>query len=148
MSFVTSQLALVDQLEAVKDNVLDATGPVHATVKLAIAPFSPTPTSDPASFTEATFDGYASKTVAAWTPAAVQPGPLAEILSQSVLTWTPTGSTTPNTIAGYWIVGGNGDYLGGESFGTPVVLNGPTTSLNMVTAWQMARATWSAQVLS
>lgn len=148
MPFVTSSLALIDQLEAVKGSVLDATGPVHASVKLAVAPFSPTPTSDPASFTEATFDGYAAKTVPAWTAAALQPGPLAEILSSALLSWTPTGSTTPNTIVGYWIVGGNGDYLGGEAFAAPVILNGPTTSLNMVAAWQMARSNWSATVLT
>jgi hypothetical protein len=146
--FITSQLALLDQLDAIKSAVLDATGPVHATVKLAKGTFVPTPTVDPTTFTEADFDGYSSKTIAAYTSAAIIAGPKAEILASSLLSWTPTGTTTPNTVTGYWIVGGNGDYLGGEAFATGIVLNGPTTTLNLVPVWQVSPATWSGQVLA
>lgn len=145
--FVTSNVALVDQLAATVATVLDHTGPVHASVKLATGAFSPTPTSDPATFTEATFDGYAAKSVASWVSPYLLPGPLAETISAAVLSWSPTGTTTPNTITGYWIVGGNGDYLGGEAFNQPVLLNGPTTALNLVPTWQVPRSTFSATLI-
>jgi hypothetical protein len=145
--FVTSQVALIDQLDAVKGAVLDAAGPIHSTVKLAQGAFAPVPTSDPTTFTEATFDGYAAKTITAWTSAYLVPGPSSEILSAAVLSWSPTGTTTPNTITGYWIVGGNGHYLGGESFAQPVILNGPLTALNLAAVWQVSRSTFSAQPL-
>jgi len=145
--FVTSQQALIDQINAVKAAVLDATGPVHATVKLAQGAFVPTPTSDPTTFTEADFTGYASKTVAAYTPASLEPNGASQILSSAVLDWNPTGTTTTNLVTGYWILGGSGDYLGGESFPTPVPMQSPTDVLNLVVVWQVAKSSWSGQLL-
>jgi hypothetical protein len=136
--FVPSQKFLLDMLAAAVASILNATGPVHASVKLATGTFGPQPGSDPASFTEATFTGYAAKVVTTWsTPYLVASGN-GQTLSENVLTWTPTDSVVQENIAGYWIVGGNGDYLGGEAFSQPIPLTGPTTSLNLIPLIQQA----------
>lgn len=145
--FVSSNLSLEDILAATIASVLDATGPVHASVKLAQGPFAPLPDSDPTTFTEATFDGYAAKDVTAWaSPYLVATG-AAETISSTVLHWAPTGTTTPNTLTGYWIVGGNGDYLGGEAFPVPIPMTGPTSALNLIPIWQQAAAQFGAVVV-
>lgn len=145
--FIPSNAAKLDILAAAIASVLNATGPVHSTVKLAKGAFAPSPTSDPTTFTEADFDGYASKTVAAWSAAYLVPNGSAETIAGSVLTWIPTGSTTSNVVTGYWIIGGNGDYLGGEAFATPVPMDGPTTALSLVPEWQVAPGAWSGNLL-
>jgi hypothetical protein len=147
MPYVPSNQSMIDQLQAFIDNGLDAAGPVHATIKLAQGSFAPGPTSDPTTFTEADFDGYASKTVAAWEAAALAVDGTAETISSAVQSWAPTGTTTPNTITGYWVIGGNGHYLGGEAFATPVVLNSPSTRLNLVPAWKTQRNQFSAVLI-
>jgi hypothetical protein len=147
MPFVSSQQFLLDKLAAAIASILDATGPVHASVKLAVAPFAPSPTSDPATFTEADFDGYAAKTVATWSTPVMNTNGSAETVSGSVLTWNPTGSTTSNLIVGYWVEGGNGDYLGGEILASPVPMNGPLSSLNLVPVVQEAPGSWSSVVI-
>lgn len=148
MPFVSSNKALQDILAATIAGILDFTGPVHASVKLAKGTFGPAPDSDPATFTECDFDGYASKTVSAWsTPAMLATGN-AETVASTVLHWAPTGTTTPNSVTGYWIEGGNGDYLGGEAFAQPVNLTGPTTALNLVPVFQQAAAAFSATVIA
>jgi hypothetical protein len=144
---VSSQISLLDILTAFIANGLDAAGPTHTMVKLAKAPFSPTPTSDPTTFTEADFDGYAAKTVAAWAAPYLNGDGAAETIGTSVLTWSPTGSVTPNLIYGYWLMLGNGDYGGGEAFGTPVSLNGPTTALSMVPLWAVAPSRFGAVIV-
>jgi hypothetical protein len=147
MPFVPSQIGLIDAINAIKASVLDAAGPVHTTVKLAKGVFGPTPTSNPASFTECDFDGYAAKTIAAYGGPHLVPSGNAEITSSAVLSWTPTGSVTPNVVAGYWLVGGNGDYLGGEAFPAPIPLNGPLTTLSLIPSWQQAPASFNATVV-
>lgn len=52
-----------------------------------------------ATFVQATFDGYADQDLDAWgVPALVGS---AGYVEHAVVTWTPTGTTTPNTIYGY-----------------------------------------------
>jgi hypothetical protein len=146
MPFVSSQIALMDVLNAAIANVLTSSGSTHAEVHLAQAPFNPTATSDPTTFTEATFTGYAMKSVAAWEVAYLS-GQSAKTNGTAVLSWTPTDSLMPNSIGGYWIIGGNGDYLGGEAFPVPLNIIGPSTPVNLVPAYGVAPPNFSATVI-
>jgi hypothetical protein len=146
MAFVSSQQGPLDVLAAAIANVLNTSVPAHTTIKLAQAPFAPAPTSDPTTFTEATFDGYASKTISAWEAPYLSAG-AAKTNGTAVESWIPTGTTTPNTIAGYWLVAGNGDYLGGEVFATPINVVGPTTPVNLVPAYTVMPPVFTATVI-
>ena|SRR5882672_3348333 len=142
--FITSQTSSLDGLAAIQAAMLDAISTVHLEIKLAQGSFSPSPTSVPGTdFTEATFDGYAALPVAAFDAAYLTADGSAETIPTTIAHFAPTGTTTPNVIAGYWLVGSNGDYLGGEVFDTPVPLNSPTTALNLILKWQVSPATWS-----
>lgn len=145
MPFVQSNVALTDVLAAIIGNVLNATGPVNTHVKLAVLPFNPTPTSDPTTFTEATFDGYAAKAITSWSTPYFDALGNAKTLSGVLASWTPTGSTTANTIGGYWLVAGDGTYLGGEVFNTPVPMHGTGTTLAIVPEFGYTPAQISAQ---
>jgi len=145
---VTSNKALVDQLAAIVAAVLDTSVPAHTVVKLAQGAFTPSPGSDPSTFTEADYTGYASKTISAWTPPSLRNDGSAEVVSTTVLDFSPSGTiTVTNIITGYWLVGGNGDYLGGEVLPFPVPLAVATDSLKIVPVWQVAPSTWGANLL-
>jgi hypothetical protein len=146
MPFVASQLNQLDVLAAAIAAVLNTSVPAHTTIHLAQQPFTPTSTSDPTTFTEATFDGYADKTIAAWETQYLN-GNTAVTNGTTVLSWVPTGTTTSNTIAGYWLIGGNGDYLGGEAFAAPITVTGPTTPVNLVPRYAVVPPTFAATVI-
>lgn len=131
------------ELEAIAINyIADLLGatPASPIVKLASAPFTPSPTLVPASLTEATFDGYAHKTVTSWGTVHLDSQNQATWISTSALDWTPTGSTTPNTIYGYWLLDSNGVLVQSETFATPVLMNGALTTLQLVI--QLAIGPW------
>jgi hypothetical protein len=145
--FIESSAALKDKLNAIKTSVLDAAGPVHTTIKLAIGAFTPTKDSVPGDFTEAGFDGYASKTITSWSAAYLVNGNQAEIAPGVALTWIPTGTVTPQTVVGYWLEAGDGTYLGGEIFANAVPMASPSNSLNVVPIYQQPVGNWSAVVV-
>lgn len=142
--FVSSDKAALDQLAAVLSLVLNTATPTHSTVHLAQGAFAPVRDSDPTTFTEATFGGYAAITMAAWETPYLLGGGQSESIPTTICHWSPTDTVTPNTITGYWIMGANGDYLGGEAFGNGVPMLGPTNALNLVPTWQIPPSTFSA----
>jgi hypothetical protein len=80
--------------------------------------YVPTPTDTIATYTEATFDGYAA------VHAEPNIGPYREddgsfTASKNVI-FTMSGSTTPNTIYGYWLEDLAGHYFGAYRFAQPV----------------------------
>jgi hypothetical protein len=102
------------------------------TLHLAQEALSITPATLTTDFTEATYDGYAAAAVAdtgliyldaqgnvVWQPASVA--------------FQPTGSTTPNTIYGWWLqgtVGGVGvKFVAGQMFDAPVAMAGTLDAL-------------------
>jgi len=68
-------------------------------------------------FTEATFDGYAAKTLA-MTVGYVNASGL-PIAQSQLLTWLMTGTTTPNTINGYYVDDGT-NVLMAAAFDAPI----------------------------
>jgi hypothetical protein len=85
--------------------------------------YTPDADADDTSFTEATFNGYAARTLTrtSWK-AAVANGTVAESsYGSSPQSWTC--GTTGNTIYGYWVEGtGGADVLWAERFATQRVL--------------------------
>ena len=130
---------LAEALANIITNILGATTRVK--FHLIAAPWTPQPTTVLSGLTEATFDGYAALAVTsfetvhqdAYGQALANPGiPLA---------WTPTGSTTPNTIFGYIAVDPAGNTVQSELFPSPVLLDGPTTTLQFVAGFAVGKYT-------
>lgn len=131
MNAAISNQWLSDVLTQIKVNLLGST-PAAPTVHLVSAPFTPTPLSDYTTFTEATFDGYAAKTVTSWGTEHLDPLGQYIMTNANVLAWTPTGNTTSNTIYGYYLLASNGDQVQAEVFAAPVLLHGVGTTLDLV----------------
>ena len=147
MSQVLSTKYLLDALAAIKSQVLDTAVPAHCHIHLAKPPFTPNPTSDPASFTEADYTGYAAVTITAWDNPALTPADLAEIVGTTVAQFRPTGTTVTNSIAGFWVLDAAGDFVFAQVFSTPVALTGPNTVLSIVPRWQQAPSAWLFDVI-
>jgi len=130
--FVPSNKGLEAWLTSLITTFFPSSG-TTAKIHLAAASFIATPTLDPSTLTEATFDGYTAKAITAVsTPGPITPGNIVAIIP--AVSFTPTGTTTPNTIYGYWVVDGSGNYVGAEVFPAPVGLTGPTTTLAFIPA--------------
>jgi hypothetical protein len=132
LTMILSNVALLDMLNTIRTNVLSATGPALASVHLAKAAMTISSTVDPSTFTEADFDGYAALDVATWEPARLLSNGSVETVSSALAYFSPTGTTTPNTIYGFWVVAGDGTYLGAEAFATQYALTGPSTALAFI----------------
>lgn len=78
---------------------------------------------------EATFDGYAAKTLTMDT--GFINGAQQAVAESQLLVWTPTASVTPNTIGGLWSDDGTGAVIIWP-LPAPVALAGPTTTLKVV----------------
>lgn len=75
-------------------------------------------------FTEANFDGYASITVAAYNPVALDPVSGDYFISNATpLVFTDTGNTTPNTIYGWYLTDAGGETIDCGRFDAPVVMD-------------------------
>lgn len=106
--------------------------PTPPTVHLAKAPFTPSPGLDPATLTEADFHTYAAKTISAWGTVHADANGQQVFINTTPLDWTPTDSVAPNTIYGYWLLDSAGKLVQAETFTTPVPMNGPTNTLQLV----------------
>jgi hypothetical protein len=133
--------AALTAINAALFNHASATYAVH----LGQAPFAPTPTSTPSSFTEADYTGYAALTVDGFVGPYVGSLGYPEQIPVSVISFTPTGTTVANSIGGYWIVDSLGNYVGGEAFSTPIELSGPTTTLSFTPIIQ--QVPWATNVI-
>jgi hypothetical protein len=110
-----------------KVNNLSSTAPVPK-VHLIAEQFNPNINLDPTTLTEATFDGYAAATCDVWGTNHSDPTQQA-VFTSGVLSWTPTGNTTANTIYGYYLVTGVGDVVQMGLLPAPVFLQGVGTTL-------------------
>jgi len=93
-----------------------STGPL--TAHLYQNDYVPSPASVLADFTEADFDGYADVDLTLLVGPYLNPQGQPEIQNASV-TWAMTGTTTPNTIFGYYFTTLAGAYHSGERFDSP-----------------------------
>lgn len=146
--FIASAAYVRDVLAAVIASVLNTSAPAHTTVKLAKAVMTLGANAEPTTFTEADFTGYASKSITGWTAPYQTTPSVAETVPTVTLQWSPTGTGVTNTIYGYWLIAGDGTYVGGENFATPVPLTGPTTALNLVIPIQSPPCVQSAYVIA
>jgi hypothetical protein len=89
------------------------------TVHLAQAPMSPNKGSTPASFTEATYVGYAAGAIAGWTASYLNAAGLAETIWTAYISFAAPASGSAQTIYGYWLEDSNTNYVGAETFVTP-----------------------------
>jgi hypothetical protein len=133
MAAVTGQAYMLEVLNAALTYVLThTTAPLDTTCHLAVAPFAPKPTMKQTDFTEATFDGYAPVQVTSWGTAHVDQYGQYLISGTTPPSWfTPTGTTTPNTIVGYYLLDPGGNIVSAETLPNPVTLNGPHTTLQI-----------------
>lgn len=92
-------------------------------LKLYKADYTPTSSTAVGSFTEATFNGYAARTLAraTWNSATLVTGKGQTSYGSSAQSWTC--GTTGNTVYGYWVEGStSAKVLWAERFGTSRVL--------------------------
>jgi hypothetical protein len=121
---------LAEELAALLAGILST--PSFPLVHLAAASFAPGPGLDPSTLTEATYDGYAAKLLTGWgTPHLVASGNVV-VDATPVLGWTPTGSLTPNTIYGWWVIDHAGNLVSSGLLPAPVLLHGTATTLSFV----------------
>lgn len=148
MNFIPSNAVLLAALQAIIDTVLEVTGPTHTEVHLATGSFNPVPGSVPGDFTEADYTGYAAIDIAGWTDPELDPGPAAKTLGTTLVQFRPTGTTVTNVCTGFWLVGGDGTYLGGQAFDSPIPMGATTDAITIIGQWMEGQGTWSMNVLT
>jgi hypothetical protein len=100
-------------------------------------PVGSSPTVVLSDFVVATFDGYAASAALTWGAVGTDTLNLADVTAQEV-EWVPTGTTTPNTIAGGFITNAAGTaLLFWEEFDTPIAVNGPPDVVRWVPKFQL-----------
>jgi hypothetical protein len=121
--------------------------PNYPVMHLAAAAFAPGPALNPGTLTEATFDGYAAQPAAGFgTPHLVANGNVIMDFTPAY-TWTPTGSTTANTIFGWWVMDHAGNLVSSGLLPTPVLLHGAGTTLSIVYGIGVAPWNYTSVVL-
>jgi hypothetical protein len=124
--FVPTRVFLTDCLTILKSAGATGTDPKLFGSKIGLikADFTPTPDLVLGGITEADFDGYAKVAAAPFSAVFEGEGDL-ELVSAASKHWQPTGSVTPNTIYGWFLVDSGGTILlGTEKFDSPIALNG------------------------
>jgi hypothetical protein len=76
-----------------------------------------------ADLTVADFTGYAESTVVVWGGAFTNTNGKAEVIGGSKQ-FTATGSATPNTVYGYYVVDGDSELVYAENFNEPIEVTG------------------------
>lgn len=117
MPQVFTTAAQVDQLAALQD-IYKTGGSEALTIHLYQNDFTPSPGMVIGDLTEADFDGYASFAMNPIIGPYLNPAGQPEIQNASH-NWTPTGSTTPNTIYGYYTTQTGGGLRSAERFNDP-----------------------------
>lgn len=134
MSFTTNEArrAIVTELIDV-GNFLNG-----AIAHLFQSPMVPSPALTLADFTaiEADFDGYAASAALTWGAVGTDPADRAWVTAQEV-EWVPTGTTTPNTIYGYYVTNAAGTaLLFWDNFPDPIPVTGPPSVVHAVPTFQ------------
>jgi hypothetical protein len=116
---------------------------------LIAAPFTPTRTLAIASLTEATFNGYARKSLGNSTVTFTSSDGN-DYLQFAEEVFTPTGSSTPNTIYGWFLIGGSDSVTvtAAEVITPAITLNSTSTSLTVVPRiGQTPAIAWGAGII-
>jgi hypothetical protein len=121
---------LFDAMAALVSGILGGMAPPK--VHLAAAPFTPSPTLDLTTLTEATYDGYAAKAITGWGAAHVDQYGQVLVIPSIAIEFTPTGSMISNTIYGYWIPDTDGNMICCDVFNPGIILDGVQTTLSFV----------------
>ncbi len=142
-----SNAVLKSILDSIKTSILLVGGGAGFKVKLAVAPFAPTPNSVPSTdFTEATFTGYAAVTLTAM--AADQfVGNTWESVATTLANFASTGTAVTNSVVGYWLESNTGELLGYDTFTPAIGFNGPGDALNLAVRWQVQPAQWPNTII-
>jgi hypothetical protein len=132
-------------LTAILTTILVETS-MPAEVHLAVAPFTPNPNSDPATFTEASYTGYAAVALGTW--AALERLPTgSQSVNGTVVHFAPTGTAITNTVVGYWIVTHAGVLIGYDTFPAPIPMDNALCAIDIVLAWQQQLQQWANVIL-
>jgi hypothetical protein len=134
---------------ALINSILSTSMPAHSHVKLVAAPFTPTPTSDPTTFTEATFAGYAPIDILTY---GVRHGDSANqwftFGETPPLSFVPSGTLSPTqTIYGYFVEDPGGNMVCAEVLSTPFVMRNTGTVLQLLIPFGVGPLKMSATVL-
>jgi hypothetical protein len=137
--FVQQFDSLIDSMSAIITNLIGVTSS-FPTINLYQNNYNPTPQSAVGDFTVADYTGYAAVLLTSWqTPSWQSQGAAVSYANPCV--FSPTGTTVPNTIYGYYMTISSGlILLGAERLATPANLTGPTTSLTVVPPWGISDA--------
>lgn len=114
-----SDLGIIDVLSALVNR------PPGYTLRLFTNNYTPVTTSVVGNFTEATFTSYAAVALSGWTAAAVT----AHVASTTANPITFTASGAYQSIYGWYVTDGAGDYVcGGRDAAAPVVMSATVNS--------------------
>jgi hypothetical protein len=144
---IIPNLQLIEDLSAIVATLWSGEGQKWV-VHLAVAPFSPSVTSTPASFTEAAFTGYESENVTSFgTPHIGNNGQV--LVEPTVLAaFNATGTLeTPVTILGYWVEDEAGVLVLAEVFATPFQMVGAGTPLSFTLGFALQAGSFSTAIL-
>lgn len=107
--------------------------------------FTPTTTVKLGDVTAADFDGYLPVAITGWgTPHLLASGEYA-VQAIDLLSWTPTGGTTPNDIGGWIVVDHAGETMSCGKFNPAVHMEGTETTLQMTYGFCTAPWTYQSQ---
>lgn len=136
---------LLEALSAVTAGPLTTTA--FPTVHLAQSPFTPGIGVTLGTITEATFDGYAAKSLSGWGISHLNGSNNVVSDATPLLTWTPSGSMTSNVIAGFVMVDHAGNMVSNGAILPNVTLDGPTTTLSLVVGVSLSPGSYTVTVL-
>jgi hypothetical protein len=148
MSATVNYTGLTDAYNAIEPALLH-TGITSAAVKLAKAPFTPSPNSVTADFTEADFAGYTAGgiPVAAWDFAHVDAEGQIRANNGTPLQWIYGGVGGPNTLYGYWMEDIAGNVVMSELFSPPITIDPGNPVLSISISYCVAQFAQSVVIL-
>lgn len=134
---------------ALVSTILSTSTPSHSHVKLAKAPFTPTPTSDPTTFVEADYPGYAPIDILTYGTRHGDGANQWYVFGETPpLSFVPNATVSPaQTIYGYWVTDPGGNMVCAEVLSTPFVMRDPQTVLQLMIPFGVGPLKMSAVVL-